>query len=57
MVRSEIPKVRNVWSQLVLQWFNFGYLLGIQRGVPIALVLIIEFTASIWIALMDQVRP
>jgi drug/metabolite transporter (DMT)-like permease len=30
---------------------NFGYLLGIQRGVPIALVLIIEFTASIWIAL------
>jgi drug/metabolite transporter (DMT)-like permease len=30
---------------------NFGYLLGIQRGVPIALVLIIEFTAPIWIVL------
>ena len=30
---------------------NFGYLFGIQRGVPLGLVLIIEFTASIWIAL------
>ena len=30
---------------------NFGYLLGIERGVPLGLVLILEFTASIWIAL------
>lgn len=30
---------------------HFGYLLGIQRGVPLALVLIIEFTAPIWIVL------
>ena len=30
---------------------NFGYFLGIERGVPLALVLILEFTASIWIAL------
>jgi drug/metabolite transporter (DMT)-like permease len=30
---------------------NFGYLLGIERGVPLALVLILEFTAAIWIAL------
>jgi drug/metabolite transporter (DMT)-like permease len=33
-----------------------GYFLGIQRGVPLSLVLIIEFTAPIWIALMDQIR-
>ena len=30
---------------------NVGYLLGIERGVPLALVLILEFTAAIWIAL------
>jgi len=28
-----------------------GYFLGIQRGVPLSLVLIVEFTAPIWIAL------
>ena len=28
-----------------------GYFLGIQRGVPLSLVLIIEFSAPIWIAL------
>lgn len=28
-----------------------GYFIGIQRGVPLSLVLIIEFTAPIWIAL------
>ena len=28
-----------------------GYFLGIQRGLPLSLVLIIEFTAPIWIAL------
>jgi drug/metabolite transporter (DMT)-like permease len=28
-----------------------GYFLGIQRGVPLSLVLIIEFTAPIWITL------
>jgi drug/metabolite transporter (DMT)-like permease len=28
-----------------------GYFLGIERGVPLSLVLIIEFTAPIWIAL------
>ena len=28
-----------------------GYFLGIQRGIPLSLVLIIEFTAPIWIAL------
>jgi drug/metabolite transporter (DMT)-like permease len=28
-----------------------GYFLGIQRGIPLSLVLIIEFTAPIWIVL------
>jgi drug/metabolite transporter (DMT)-like permease len=34
---------------------NFGYLYGIQRGVPLGLVLIIEFTAPIWIALWIKI--
>jgi drug/metabolite transporter (DMT)-like permease len=50
MVRAEIPRL-GVYGVIGFAMVNFGYLLGIQRGVPIALVLIIEFTASIWIAL------
>ena len=50
IVRSEIPKL-GVYGVVGFAMVNFGYLLGIQQGVPIALVLIIEFTASIWIAL------
>jgi drug/metabolite transporter (DMT)-like permease len=50
MVRSEIPRL-GMYGVVGFAMVNFGYLLGIQRGVPIALVLIIEFTASIWIAL------
>lgn len=50
MVRSEIPKL-GMYGVIGFAMVNFGYLLGIQRGVPIALVLIIEFTAPIWIAL------
>ena len=30
---------------------NVGYFLGIERGLPLGLVLVIEFTAPIWIAL------
>ena len=50
MVRAEIPKL-GLYGVIGFAMVNFGYLLGIQRGVPLALVLIIEFTASIWIAL------
>ena len=50
IVRSEIPKL-GVYGVVGFALVNFGYLLGIQRGVPLALVLILEFTASIWIAL------
>ena len=50
IVRSEIPKL-GMYGVIGFAMVNFGYLLGIQRGVPIALVLIIEFTAPIWIVL------
>jgi len=50
IVRSEIPRL-GVYGVVGFALVNFGYLLGIQRGVPLALVLILEFTASIWIAL------
>ena len=30
---------------------NVGYFLGIERGLPLGLVLVLEFTAAIWIAL------
>ena len=50
IVRSEIPKL-GVYGVVGFALVNFGYLLGIERGVPLALVLILEFTASIWIAL------
>jgi len=48
--RREVPKL-GLYGVIGFAMVNFGYLLGIQRGVPLALVLIIEFTASIWIAL------
>ena len=50
MVRAEIPKL-GLYGVIGFAMVHFGYLLGIQRGVPLALVLIIEFTAPIWIVL------
>jgi len=50
MARTEIPKL-GIYGVVGFAIVNFGYLLGIERGVPLALVLIIEFTAPIWIAL------
>jgi drug/metabolite transporter (DMT)-like permease len=48
--KGEIPRLA-VFGVVGFAFVNFGYLLGIQRGIPLGLVLIIEFTASIWIAL------
>lgn len=48
--RAEIPRLA-IYGVVGFAFVNFGYLFGIQRGVPLGLVLIIEFTASIWIAL------
>jgi drug/metabolite transporter (DMT)-like permease len=50
IARTEIPKL-GIYGVVGFAIVNFGYLLGIERGVPLALVLIIEFTAPIWIAL------
>ena len=47
---AEIPRLA-LYGVVGFAFVNFGYLFGIQRGVPLGLVLIIEFTASIWIAL------
>lgn len=48
--KAEIPRLA-IYGVVGFAFVNFGYLFGIQRGVPLGLVLIIEFTASIWIAL------
>ena len=48
--KSEIKRFA-VYGVVGFALVNFGYLLGIERGVPLGLVLILEFTASIWIAL------
>ena len=50
MARAEIPKL-GLYGVIGFAMVHFGYLLGIQRGVPLALVLIIEFTAPVWIVL------
>jgi drug/metabolite transporter (DMT)-like permease len=51
---SEIPRLA-LYGVVGFAFVNFGYLFGIQRGVPLGLVLIIEFTAPIWIALWVKI--
>ena len=48
--RREIPTLifYGVFGYAMVQ---LGYFIGISRGVPLSLVLIIEFTAPIWIVL------
>lgn len=48
--RKQIP-VLAAYGVIGFAAVQAGYFLGIQRGVPLSLVLIIEFTAPIWIAL------
>ena len=48
--KSEIRKLA-LYGVVGFAFVNFGYLYGIERGVPLGLVLILEFTASIWIVL------
>ena len=52
--KSEIPRLA-LYGVVGFAFVNFGYLYGIQRGVPLGLVLIIEFTAPIWIALWIKI--
>jgi drug/metabolite transporter (DMT)-like permease len=51
--RREIPTLifYGVFGYAMVQ---LGYFIGISRGVPLSLVLIIEFTAPIWIVLWIQ---
>ena len=46
----EVPKLA-LYGSVGFALVNFGYFLGIERSVPLGLVLILEFTAPIWIAL------
>ena len=48
--KAEIKKLA-LYGVVGFAFVNFGYLYGIERGVPLGLVLILEFTASIWIVL------
>ena len=48
--RSEIP-VLLMFGMIGFAVVQIGFFVGIQRGVPLSLVLIIEFTSPIWIVL------
>lgn len=48
--KSEIP-IAIAYGVVGFALVNVGYFLGIERGLPLGLVLVIEFTAPIWIAL------
>jgi drug/metabolite transporter (DMT)-like permease len=48
--RREIP-ILMVYGVVGYAMVQLGYFVGISRGVPLSLVLIIEFTAPIWIVL------
>ena len=48
--RKEIPQAI-AYGIVGFALVNVGYFLGIERGLPLGLVLVIEFTAPIWIAL------
>lgn len=48
--RAELPRLA-AYGVVGFAGVQSGYFLGIQRGVPLSLVLLIEFSAPIWIAL------
>ena len=50
ITRKEIP-IAIAYGGIGFALVNVGYFLGIERGLPLGLVLVIEFTAPIWIAL------
>ena len=50
ITRKEIPHAI-AYGIVGFALVNVGYFLGIERGLPLGLVLVIEFTAPIWIAL------
>jgi drug/metabolite transporter (DMT)-like permease len=50
ITKREIP-VAIAYGVIGFALVNVGYFLGIERGLPLGLVLVLEFTAPIWIAL------
>lgn len=48
--RREIPLIL-LYGIIGFAFVNVGYFLGIERGLPLGFVLILEYTAPIWIAL------
>jgi drug/metabolite transporter (DMT)-like permease len=48
--KAQLPRLA-AYGVIGFAMVQAGYFLGIQRGVPLSLVLIIEFTAPIWISL------
>lgn len=50
IARKDIP-LALAYGVIGFALVNVGYFLGIERGLPLGLVLVIEFTAPIWIAL------
>lgn len=50
ITKKEIP-LAIAYGVIGFALVNVGYFLGIERGLPLGLVLVIEFTAPIWIAL------
>ena len=50
ITRKEIP-IAIAYGIIGFALVNVGYFLGIERGLPLGLVLVLEFTAPIWIAL------
>lgn len=50
ITRREIP-IAMAYGVVGFALVNVGYFLGIERGLPLGLVLVLEFTAPIWIAL------
>ena len=50
ITKKELP-IAIAYGVIGFALVNVGYFLGIERGLPLGLVLVIEFTAPIWIAL------
>ena len=50
--RREIPTLI-MYGVIGFAMVQLGYFIGISQGVPLSLVLIIEFTAPIWIVLWN----
>ena len=48
--KGELP-IAIAYGVIGFALVNLGYFIGIERGLPLGLVLVIEFTAPIWIAL------